>query len=206
MVARKTNTRYKKQNTIYKNRMSDLKWKLLSSEYIYKAPWFTARKDTCKKPDGKLVNDYYVLEFPEWVTCLPVTENGKVLMVRQYRHALGEVCIELPGGCADETDANFEAAIRREMLEETGYVFDEVHFLGKISSNPSTNTNLMHMFIATGGKKVQQQNLDENEEIEVFEATFDELNEFIEEKKIVQSMHLSTIFYALRYLNKTDWV
>lgn len=186
--------------------MSDLKWELLSSEYIHKAPWFTARKDTCKKPDGKIVNDYYVFVFPEWVTCLPVTENGKVLMVRQYRHALGEVCNELPGGCVDEKDADFEAAVRREMLEETGYIFDEVHYLGKISSNPSTNTNLMHMFVATGGAKVQQQNLDANEEIEVFEATFNELKQLIEENKIVQSMHLSTIFYGLRFLNKTEYL
>ena len=186
--------------------MSNLKWELLSSEYIYKAPWFTARKDTCKKPDGKIVKDYYVFEFPEWVTCLPITQDGKVLMVQQYRHALGEVCIELPGGCADATDADLEAAIRRELLEETGYVFDGVTYLGKISSNPSTNTNLMHMFVAKGGKKVQQQNLDANEEIEVFEATFEQLKQFIDEKKIVQSMHLSTIFYGLRFLKKIEYL
>lgn len=184
---------------------SHLDWKIISSEYVYDAAWFTARKDTCQKPDGKIVQNYYVLEFPEWVTALPVTEEGKVLMVKQYRHAIGEVCIELPGGCADDKDANFEAAIKREILEETGYVFDEVHSLGSISANPSTNNNLMHMFVATGGKKVQEQNLDENEEIEIIEVSFEELIQFIEEKKILQSMHLSTIFYALRYLNKIGY-
>ncbi len=183
-----------------------MKWKLLSSEYIYKASWFTARKDICERPDGKIIKDYYVFEFLEWVTALPVTESGKVLMVRQYRHALGEECIELPGGCADAADEDFEAAIRREMLEETGYVFDKVHALGSISANPSTNNNLMHMFVATGGKKVQEQNLDANEDIEVFEVSFDELIQFIEERKIVQSMHLSTIFYALRFLNKIGYI
>ncbi len=59
--------------------------------------------------------------FLSWVTALPVTKEGKVLMVKQYRHALEEECIELPGGCVDATDADFETAIKREMMEETGY-------------------------------------------------------------------------------------
>jgi 8-oxo-dGTP pyrophosphatase MutT (NUDIX family) len=123
-------------------------------------------------------------------------------MVKQYRHALGEECIELPGGCVDAADATLEDGIRRELLEETGYSFETVHYLGRTSPNPSTNNNLMHMFIATGGKKVQEQKLDEHEEIEVLEFTMQELQELIEEKRIIQSMHMTTIFYALRYLDK----
>lgn len=185
--------------------MRDLKWKTLSSEYLFKETWFTVRRDVCEKPDGKIVEPYYVFEFPEWATAFPMTEDGKIIMVRQYRHALGEVCIELPGGCVDPEDATHEDGIRRELLEETGYTFDEVHYLGKISANPSTNSNLMHMFIAKGGKKVQEQQLDHNEEIEVIELTMDELLQLIEERAIVQSMHLSTIFYALRFLEKIKY-
>lgn len=185
--------------------MRDLRWKTLSSEYLFKETWFTVRKDVCEKPDGKIVDPYYVFEFPEWATAFPLTEDGKIVMVRQYRHALGEVCIELPGGCVDPEDVTHEDGIRRELLEETGYVFNEVHYLGKISSNPSTNSNLMHMFIAKGGKKIQEQELDHNEEIEVMELTMDELLQLVEERGIVQSMHLSTIFYALRYLEKIKY-
>ena len=126
-------------------------------------------------------------------------------MVRQFRQALGVTCIELPGGCIDDTDASPEAGVRRELLEETGYVFDEVKYLGDISPNPSTNNNLMHMFVATGGKKVGEQQLDHNEEIEIIELTMDELLQLVEERKIIQSMHLSTIFYALRHLNKLKY-
>lgn len=179
-----------------------MKWKTLASEYVYKVKWFTARKDTCEKPDGSIVKDYYVLEFPEWATALAITEEGEVLMVKQYRHALGEVCIELPGGCVDDTDDTYEDGIRRELLEETGYAFEKVHYLGKTSPNPSTNSNLMHMFIATGGKKVQEQQLDENEDIEVLKLSMAELQQLIDEKHIIQSMHVTTIFYALRYLDK----
>jgi ADP-ribose pyrophosphatase len=177
-----------------------LKWETLSSEYLARETWFTVRRDTCKRSDGKIVNNYYVFEFPEWATAFAVTEEGKILMTRQYRHAINEVCIELPGGCVDATDKSYEDAIRRELLEETGYEFADVVPLGKISANPSTNSNLMHMFLATGGKKVKEQSLDDNEEIEIIELSFDELKQLIDENKILQAMHMSTIWYALRKL------
>lgn len=177
-----------------------MKWTTLASEYLFRENWFTVRKDRCARPDGRIIDPYYVFEFPEWATALPITAEGKIILVRQYRHALGEECIELPGGCIDDDDAHAEEGIRRELLEETGYVFDQVVHLGEISANPSTNNNLMHMFLATGGRKVQEQELDHNEEIEVFEVTMQELLQLVEERRIVQSMHMSTIFYALRHL------
>ena len=183
-----------------------MKWKIISSEYLYRESWFTVRKDVCEKPDGKIVDPYYVFEFPEWATALPLTQEGKVVIVKQYRHALGEICIELPGGCIDDTDGSPEEGIRRELMEETGYTFDQVHNLGVISANPSTNNNLMHMFVATGGRKVAEQVLDHNEEIEVFEISIEDLKELIQQRKILQSMHLSTIFYGLRYLDKLKYV
>lgn len=179
-----------------------LKWKTLDSTYLFKENWFTVRKDKCQRADGKIIDPYYVFEFPEWVTALAVTADNKVLMVRQYRHGLGEVGLELPGGCVDDTDENYEDAIRRELLEETGYAFESAHYLGKISANPSTNSNLMHMFVATGGQKIKDQDLDDNEEIDVLTLSFEELNTLIEEKRIAQAMHISTIVYGLRYLGK----
>ncbi|AYD46867.1 NUDIX hydrolase [Arachidicoccus soli] len=183
----------------------NLKWKTLSSEYLFKDTWLTARKDRCERADGKIVDPYYVFEFPEWVTALAITEDEKIILVKQYRHALGEVGLELPGGCVDATDANFEDAIRRELLEETGYAFESVHSLGRTSANPSTNSNLMHMFVATGGKKIQEQDLDENEEIEILEVSLEEFFQLLEEKRMVQAMHITTSFYALRYLNKLNF-
>ncbi|MBN9298129.1 MAG: NUDIX hydrolase [Filimonas sp.] len=185
--------------------MSDLKWKTLSSEYIHKDEWLTARKDRCEMPNGTIVDPYYVLEYADWVTVLPVTAEGKVILVQQYRQALGEVSIELPGGCVEQSDASLEDAARRETLEETGYSFETMHYLGKISANPSTNANLMHMFVATGGRKVQEQHLDPNEELELLEVSWEEFIQLVEEKRIIQAMHMSTIFYALRYLDKVSY-
>ena len=181
---------------------SPMKWEILSSEYLFNDLWFKVRKDVCKTPQGKIVDPYYVYEFSEWVTAVPVTEDGKIVMVRQYRHAIGETCIEFPGGCVDNTDANFEAAIKRELLEETGYSFSTFTPLGKISANPSTNSNLMHMFLATGGRKTAGQSLDHNEEIEVELLTIEEVKQLVKENKILQAMHVTCFLYAMLALGE----
>lgn len=182
-----------------------MKWKTLSSEYLFNDKWFKVRRDKCETPGGKIVDPYYVYEFSTWVGALPVTEEGKIIMVKQYRHALGETCIEIPGGCVDDTDTNVEYAIARELLEETGYTFSSFDYLGKISPNPSTNSNLLHMFLAKGGKKVAEQKLDENEEIEVLEMSMDELKQLLRGNKIIQGMHVSCIMYALERLGELHY-
>ncbi|MDR3712483.1 MAG: NUDIX hydrolase [Puia sp.] len=182
--------------------MKDLSWKTLSSEYLYDDTWFTIRKDTCQARDGKIISPYYVYEFPTWVTAVALTEDGKFILERQYRHALGITGYEIPGGCVDDTDPSLQAAIERELLEETGYCFDHYEYLGQTSSNPSTNSNWMHMYLATGGKLVQSQQLDHNEEIEISLFSFDELKQLMKENGIAQSMHVTTLFYALQKLGK----
>ena len=177
-----------------------MKWKTLSSEYLFKDTWFTVRKDVCEKPDGKIVSPYYVYEFPTWVSAVALTEDNKVVMVRQYRHAIEETIIEIPGGCVDDTDPSLESAVARELLEETGFEFSQYQYLGKISPNPSTNNNWMHMFLATGGKKITEQQLDHNEEIEVVLLSIDELKQLLMDRKIFQAMHVTTIMYALERL------
>jgi ADP-ribose pyrophosphatase len=182
-----------------------MKWKTLSSEYIFNDSWFKVRRDKCISPGGKIIDPYYVYEFPEWVCAVPLTEDGKFVMIKQYRHALGEVCIELPGGCVDKTDKDHTSAIKRELLEETGYTFSNYEYLGKISPNPSTNNNLMHMFLARGGKKTAEQALDANEEIDVEVISLAELKQLILENHIIQAMHVTCIMYGLRKLGELKY-
>jgi 8-oxo-dGTP pyrophosphatase MutT (NUDIX family) len=178
-----------------------MEWKTLDSDYLFKDTWFTVRKDTCQRPDGKIISPYYVYEFPTWVTALAFTKEGKVVIERQYRHGIQETSFELPGGCVDAIDDNLEAAISRELMEETGYQFSSFEYLGKTCCNPSTNNNWMHMFIARGGERVHEQELDENEDIEIHLFELSELLELAYSGKIAQSMHITALFFAMQKLN-----
>lgn len=177
--------------------MKDLRWKKISSEYISKDLWGTVRKDICQTNDGKIINPYFVYEFPTWVTAVAITEDGKFIIERQYRYALDQTCYEIPGGCVDNTDSSLEEAIARELMEETGYRFNKYDYLGKTSSNPSTNNNWMHMWLATGGRYEREQMLDHNEEIEIYLFSIAEVKQLLAENRIIQSMHVTALYYAL---------
>ncbi len=179
-----------------------MNWKTLSSEYLFKDLWFTVRKDTCERPDGKIVAPYYVYEFPNWVTALALTKEGKIILEKQYRHGIGETSFELPGGCVDDTDANLEDAIVRELKEETGYTFSSFEYLGKTCANPSTNNNWMHIFLARGGELIGDQHLDDNEDIEIHLVSIAELKNLLTTNQIIQSMHVTACFYAFQKLGE----
>lgn len=176
-----------------------MKWKVLSSEYLFTEPWLTIRRDKCELPNGKLMPAFYVQEYPEWASAFALTKDNKVVMIKQYRHGIEEITIEVPGGVVDNGEEP-GAAIRRELMEETGYAFDAFEFLGKVCANPSTGDNYMHMYLAKGGEKVGEQMLDESEDVEVVIYSIDEVKQLIRENKIVQSLHVSCIFYALNKL------
>src|ERR1700744_2502298 len=97
---------------------NNLTWKKLSSRYLHKGAWATLRSDKCIMPDGRIVEEYYVLEYPNWVNAVAITEDNKVLMVTQYRHAANIVSLEIPGGVIDGDESPMQA-VRRELLEET---------------------------------------------------------------------------------------
>jgi ADP-ribose pyrophosphatase len=178
-----------------------MKWKVLESEYLHKEPWLTIRKDKCELPNGNIVPAFYVSEFPEWVNVFGLTEEGKVIMVKQYRHGIESVETELPGGVAEEGESP-EEAVKRETLEETGYEFESVEYLGKICANPSTTNNFTHFFLGRGGKKVAEPDLDHSEEIDVELMTVDEVKQLVRENKMAQSLHVNCIFYALMKLGE----
>ena len=180
---------------------SNLKWTLLSSQYIHKGPWATLRSDKCEMPDGRIVDQYYVLEYPNWVNAVAITQEGKILMVTQYRHAANIVSLEIPGGVIDG-DEKPEEAMRRELLEETGYRFDKMEELCAIYANPSTANNKTFCYLATGGVKVQEQALDEHEELIIEEYTVDEVKQLLADNKIMQALHCTALFYALGRMGK----
>ena len=65
------------------------KWKVLKSKYLFRKSWLTVRSDEVLLPTGKTIPEYYVLEYPNWVNIIAITNEGKFVFVRQYRHGLG---------------------------------------------------------------------------------------------------------------------
>ncbi len=80
---------------------SSVRWKVKSTKELMQAGLFRLRSDELELPDGRVMPRYYVMEFPEWVNIIPVTRDGKIVLVEQYRHASGEYELEIPGGMAN---------------------------------------------------------------------------------------------------------
>jgi hypothetical protein len=104
------------------------KWQKIASKYLVREKWATLRVDEVKLPGGIVKDDYYVLEYPNWVNAIALTETGKIIMVRQYRHAADIISLEVPGGVIDG-DEEPAFAVKRELLEETGYSFQTTELL-----------------------------------------------------------------------------
>lgn len=181
--------------------MKSMKWKVLSSEYLSKHQYFTARRDRCETPEGKIVEEYFVVELPVSVCAVALTKEGEVLMVKQYRHPIEESILELPGGFVDpnETPA---VAIARELKEETGYTFSKFTELGKVAANPGVLNNYTYFFLAEGGIKTGEQHLDPTEFLVVEKISLEDLKKDLLDNKIVQSLHVNCIFYALQKMGK----
>lgn len=163
------------------------KWKVLKSEYLFRRPWLTVRRDCVELPDGRQNPEFYVLEYPDWVNVIAITEDGQFVMERQYRHGLGKTCYEIPAGVMEKGETPIEAA-KRELIEETGYGDGEWACLMAISGNTSTTNNISHCFVAKNVKKISNQHLDKTEDLEIVLMSQDDVRDLMKNDQIKQSL------------------
>jgi 8-oxo-dGTP pyrophosphatase MutT (NUDIX family) len=152
-------------------------------------------------PNGNIKDEYYVLEYPTWVNMVAITEDNQVIFVKQYRHGASQIMVELPAGVVEENE-DPEIAARRELLEETGYAFDDISYVCELYANPATSGNLTYTYLLTGGRKVQEQELDPSEDIDVVLMDLEDAKLFLFDNKIGQALHTSALFYTLKKLGK----
>ncbi len=139
-------------------------WTLLSSTYSYRDQWLTLRSDTVELPNGQTLSPYHVVELPEWVNVIAITGEGNIVLVEQYRHAVRQALLELPAGHVDPGETA-DAAIRRELLEETGYESTRWHDLGELFPAASRLTNKVRSYLALDARQVRAPQTDSSESI-----------------------------------------
>ena len=143
------------------------RWKLLSSKLVIDCQWCTVRQDAVELPDGTVVDDYFINVRPDIALILPITPENEIVLVRQYRHGIGEILLELPAGSFNQDEEDAKSAASRELVEETGYVAEELVSLATLYDNPVKDTNKIHLFLAKNARKLAEQQLDVTEAIEV---------------------------------------
>ena len=176
-------------------------WQKLSSRYAYKDKWLKVRVDTCKMSNGQIIDDYHIVEYPEWVIVVPITSNGKILLIREYRHGAQQEMLGLPAGTVEPGDNSTIIATQRELEEETGYTAREYIHLGSFYANPANQQNRVHSYLALDVVPSKPVNFDSNEQIEVAEMKLSDFLMAARDGSLeMQGLNLAALFLAEKYL------
>ncbi|HVN87452.1 MAG TPA: NUDIX hydrolase [Candidatus Binatia bacterium] len=176
-----------------------MKWDLLEVEEILRCHVFTLRRHRSRSPRTGAVHDFDVIDSSDWVNVVPVTTGRELVLVRQYRHGIGAVTLETPGGIVDPDDPSPAIAGEREMREETGYSAAPLIPLGVVHPNPAIQNNRLHIFLAPDARRVAAPAGDETEDIEVELVPLAEVDKLIARGAITHSLALTALLLAQRH-------
>ena len=168
-------------------------WKLVSSKEQESFKIFNLRTDRSQSPRTNEVHNFYILESRDWVNVIPLTPQNEVVLIRQYRHGIRDVTLEIPGGIVEVGDSPEEAA-RREMREETGYEESEMILLGDVHPNPAFLNNKCYTYLAREVSLVGKQEQDAKEDIEVLLRPLDMIPSLIRDGEITHSLVLAAFY------------
>lgn len=173
--------------------------KKISSERIYEGAILNVRRDTVTAVKGQAYRE--IIEHNGAVAVVAVTDDNKIVMVRQFRYAMGETVLELPAGKIDKDEKDPVKAAVRELREETGYTAENIKFLGKINTSVAYSEEVIYMYAMTGLKPGAQQ-LDEDEAVEVEEYPFDEVYRMAGEGRLVDVKTVAGLLMAKEQLGE----
>ncbi len=171
----------------------DMKWQVLDSELLFERPWLTVRRDKALLPTGQIHDEYYVLHYPTWVNVIAITEDGKMILERQYRHGIQRVGWEIPAGVAEAGEEPLCAA-QRELEEETGYGGGKWMPLLAVAPNASSMDNTSYSFLAVGVRSLAQRHLDATEDIEVVLVDVQRVREMLQQGEFLQALMVAPLW------------
>jgi ADP-ribose pyrophosphatase len=177
-------------------------WKILNSQLVFDNPWCKVRQDEVKLPNGIVINDFFLNIRPDIVLTLAVTPHREIVFVRQYRHGVGEILLELPGGSFNSQRENSQSAAARELEEETGYVSEQMIHLATLYDNPVKDTNEIHLFLAENAHPSGKQQLDATEDVEIVLVPVEEVLTKISTGEICVCGTIAALFLGLNFLSQ----
>jgi ADP-ribose pyrophosphatase len=139
-------------------------WRRRSSRYLFKSSWFNLRQDEVSLPTGEPIT-YTLVEHPGYAMVVPLLDNDQVILERVYRYTVQEVVLECPSGGLDGDSP--EAAARRELEEETGWVAEAMAPLGSFYGSDGISDERFHLFLATGLRLTGRMSREPTEQIEL---------------------------------------
>lgn len=169
-------------------------FKTIQRKDIFKGKIIDVKIDTIMLPNGQTAQRELVFH-KDGAAVLPLTSENKVILVRQFRKPIEEEIYEIPAGLL-EADEDPKGAALRELEEETGYKANRIEFLFSMYVSPGFCDEKIYIYFAQD-LEVSTQNLDEDEFIQLFEFTMDEVEEMIRDQKIVDAKTISA-YYAVK--------
>lgn len=172
------------------------KWSRIKDRVLSETRIFTLMEVLDRSPYTDREHTFCTIDSPDWVNLVPVTGQGEVVMIRQYRHGSQQVTLEIPGGMIDagETPA---AAGRRECQEETGYIVDGVESLGVLNPNPALFGNRLHTFVGHVVDVIDKVEVSETERTEVELVEIPLVRELLQDGTIDHALVCATLWRFL---------
>lgn len=137
---------------------------------------------------------------PDWVNIIAVTDEKKLILIRQYRFGTRDFQIEIPGGAVDRTDSLPIQSAQRELIEETGYGGGEWQQIGSILPNPAIQSNKCFTYLAKGIRLLKEPSFDDNEDIETVLTGIDEAYDMVYNGIIKHSLVICALMFAKKYI------
>jgi len=173
-------------------------WPLLASEQVFETRLFSVMADRARSPRTGGERTFHLIRMVDWLLVAPITDAGKLVMVRQYRHGSRMAGLELPGGLHDGAGERPVEGIIRELAEETGYgnPDSEPLFLGELRPQPALLTNRVRIYLAKDVRPMAEPDPDPGEDIEVLLLSPDEIPSRIATGEINNAMTVAALSLA----------